>query len=125
MPKPYELFAALPPTVSDQLFAFLMEREKPLYKATIDTLAKQRKLRPVFLERKPRPARHTWMKDALRRKVNEAVAAHLLHIWLVGAHAKLLCHFLVGVSIAHDENGATEAMPAAPTREALNKAIDP
>jgi len=125
MPKPYELFAALPPTVSDQLFAFLMEREKPLYKATIDTLAKQRKLRPVFLERKPRPERHTWMKDALGRKVNEAVAAHLLQIWLVGAHAKLLCDFLDGLGIAHDENGTIEAMPPAPTKEALTKAIDP
>ena len=125
MPKPYELFAALPPSVSDQLFAFLMERERPLYKATIDTLAKQRKLRPVFLERKPRPERHTWMKDALGRKVNEAVAAHLLQIWLVGAHAKLLCDFLDGLGIAHDENGTIEAMPPAPTKEALTKAIDP
>jgi hypothetical protein len=125
MPKPYEIFAALPPSVSDQLFSFIFEREKPLYKATIDTLAKQRKLRPVFLERKPRPERHAWMKDALGRKVNEAVAAHLLQIWLVGAQAKLLCDFLDGLSIAHDENGTIEELPPAPAKADLIKAVDP
>ncbi len=125
MPTPYELFANLPPAVSEQLFTFIQEKEKPLYKATIDTLAKQRKLRPVFVERKPRAERHAWMKDVLGRKVNESVAAHLLQIWLVGAHAKLLCDFLDGLGIAHDENGTIEALPPAPTKEALVKAIDP
>lgn len=125
MSKPYEIFAALFPAVAEQLFSYIHEREKPLYKATIDTLAKQRKLRPIFLERKPRLERHTWMKDALGRKVNEAVAAHLLQIWLVGAHAKLLCDFLDGLGIAHDENGTIETLPPAPAKEALIKAIDP
>ncbi|MEI9893822.1 MAG: hypothetical protein WDN28_07945 [Chthoniobacter sp.] len=41
------------------------------------------------------------------------------------AHAKLLCDFLDGLGIAHDENGTIEAMPPAPTKEALIKAIDP
>ena len=124
MPKPYEIFAALPPSVSDQLFSHLLDKEKALYKATIDTLAKQRKLRPVFVERKPRPERHAWMKDVLGRKVNEAVAAHLLQIWLVGAQAKLLCDFLDGLGIAHDENGTIEEMPPAPPKEKLQATID-
>jgi hypothetical protein len=125
MPKPYEVFAALPPAVAEQLFSYVHEREKPLYKATIDTLAKQRKLRPIFLERKPRAERHAWMKDALGRKLNEAVAAHLLQLWLVGAHARLLCDFLDGLGIAHDDNGTIETLPPPPAREALLKAIDP
>ncbi len=125
MPTPYELFAALPPATTEQLFSFLHDKEKPLYKATIDTLAKQRKLRPVFVERKPRAERHAWMKEVLGRKVNESVAAHLLQIWLVGAHSQLLCDFLDGLGIAHDENGTIEALPPEPTKEALLQAIDP
>jgi hypothetical protein len=125
MPKPYEIFASLPPAVAEQLFTFIQEQEKPLYKATIDTLAKQRKLRPVFVERKPRADRHLWMKDMLGRKLNESVSAHLLQMWLVGAHAKLLCDFLDGLGIEHDENGTIENLPPAPTKEALTKAIDP
>ncbi len=124
MPKPYEIFAALPPAVSEQLFSYIFEKEKPLYKATIDTLAKQRKLRPIFVERKPRAERHAWMKEVLGRKINESVAAHLLQIWLVGAHAKLLCDFLDGFGIAHDENGTIEALPPAPSKEDLTRTID-
>ncbi len=124
MPKPYEIFAALPPTVSEQLFSFIHEKEKPLYKATIDTLAKQRKLRPIFLERKPRAERHQWLKDALGRKINESVAAHLLQIWLVGSQSKLLCDFLDGLGISHDENGTIEELPPAPEKDKLKATVD-
>ncbi len=125
MPTPHEIFAQMPPAVVEQLFSFLMENEPQLYHTTIDTLAKQRKLRTVFLERKPRAERHAWMGEVLGRKVNESVGAHLLQIWLVGAHAKLLCDFLDGLGIAHDANGTIEALPPAPAKDALVKAIDP
>lgn len=123
MLSPDEIFVRMPASVADELFGFLHEREKPLYKATIDTLAKQRKLRSIFVERKPRPERHVWMRENLGRKVNRDVAAHLLQIWLVGAHAKLLCDFLDQLGIAHDENGTIEELPAAPAKAKLSEAI--
>ena len=125
MPTPHEIFAHMPPAVAEQLFAFLEQNEKPLYMTTLDTLAKQRKLRTIFVARKPRPERHAWMRDVLARAVNGAIAAHLLQIWLVGAHAKLLCDFLDGLGIAHDANGTIEVLPPAPAKDALVKAIDP
>ena len=125
MPTPHEIFAQMPPAVAEQLFTFLAEKERPLYQTTLNTLAQQRKLRPLFVERKPRAERYAWMREALGRKVNETVGAHLLQIWLVGAHARLLCDFLDGLGIAHDANGTIEALPPAPTKEALAKAIDP
>ncbi|MES2570609.1 MAG: hypothetical protein V4710_11225 [Verrucomicrobiota bacterium] len=124
MLKPNEIFARMSPQVATQLFTFLTEKEKPLYKATIDSLAKQRKLRPVFVERKPRAERNDWMKENLGRKQSEPVAAHLLQIWLVGAHAKLLCDFLDGFGIAHDENGTIDNLPSAPPKEDLVRVID-
>ncbi len=125
MPTPHEIFAQMPPAVADQLFSFLEKNEKPLYQTTIDTLAKQRKLRMIFVTRKPRPERHAWMRDVLARAVNDGIAAHLLQIWLVGAHAKLLCDFLDGLGIAHDANGTIEALPPAPAKADLVKAIEP
>jgi len=125
MLKAHEILARTPPEVAIQLFNFLIEKEKPLYKATIDSLANQRKLRPVFVERMPRPQRHTWMQENLGRKQSEAVAAHLLQIWLVGAHGKLLCDFLDGLGIAHDENGTIETLPPAPAKADLARAIEP
>jgi hypothetical protein len=124
MLKPHEIFAHMPAGTAGQLFAFLFEKEKPLYKATIDSLAKQRKLRPVFLERKPRDERHAWMKDTLGKKASEAIAAHLLQIWLVGAHSALLCDFLDRLGIAHDENGTIEELPAPPQKEQLATVVD-
>ncbi len=119
-----DIFSRMPPAVAAQLFSHLHEKEKPLYKATIDTLAKQRNLRPVFIERKPRDDRFAWMREMIAKKQNETVAAHLLQIWFVGAHSKLLCDFLDALGIAHDENGTIEDLPPAPSKEALAKAIE-
>lgn len=121
---PNEIFARMPVETANELFAHVFEKEKALYKATIDTLAKQRKLRPVFVERKPRAERHAWLKETLGRKQNEGVAAHLLQIWLVGRHAGLLCDFLDGLGIPHDENGTVDDLPPAPSREQLVPVID-
>jgi hypothetical protein len=123
MLTPNEILAQMPAETAQQLFSYLFEKDKPLYKATIDSLAQQRKLRPVFIERKPRHERHTWMKEALGRKQNEGVAAHLLQIWLIGAHKQLLCDFLDTLGIAHDENGTIEELPPAPPKEALAAAV--
>jgi hypothetical protein len=122
--KPHEIFARMPGETAQQLFGFVFEKEKPLYKATIESLAKQRKLRPVFVERKPREERQAWLKEALGRRASEGVAAHLLQIWLIGAHKGLLCDFLDALGIAHDENGTIENLPEAPAHGKLQAAVD-
>ncbi len=124
MLKPHEIFAQMPAPVAEALFGFIADNEKALYKGTIDTLAKQRKLRPVFIERKPRAERNVWLRDVVGRKVNESVAAHLLQIWLVRAHSKLLCEFLDGLGITHDENGTIDQLPPAPEKAKLAAVID-
>lgn len=124
MLQPHEIVARLSPTLVEQLFAFLHDKERKLYRATIETLAKQRNFRPVFIEKMPMPKRHAWMKDQLGRTTNAAVSAHLLQIWFVGGHANLLCDFLDALGIKHDDNGTIEQLPPAPEKAALRKAID-
>jgi hypothetical protein len=121
---PHEIIARLSPRLSELFFAYLQGEQRELYNATIATLAKQRKFRPVFIERKPPAERHVWMKDALGRAQNASVAAHLLQIWFVSGHSKLLCAFLDGLGIAHDENGTVDQMPAAPEKTKLLAAIE-
>ena len=121
---PHEIFSQMTPAVASQIFGFLFEKEKPLYKATLDTLAKKRNLRPVFVERKPRVERFAWLKDSLSRAANEGVAAHLLQVWLVGTQAGMLCDFLDGLGIAHDENGTVEKLPGAPEKAPLAAAVE-
>lgn len=124
MLKPHEIFAQMPAQTAGQLLSFLFEKEKPLYKATIDSLAKQRKLRPVYVERMPREERHAWLQETLGKKASEGIAAHLLQIWLVGSQSKLLCDFLDGLGIAHDENGTIEELPPAPPKADLQRTVD-
>ena len=121
---PNEIFSRISPDLASHIFSYFFESKKPLYKATVDALAKQRNLRPVFIERKPRVERFTWMQSALSRHANEGVAAHLLQIWLVDAHSALLCDFLDGLGIAHEENGTVENLPESPAKEQLAAVIE-
>lgn len=121
---PHEIFQNASRNLVESIFSYLIEGQKPFYKATIETLAKQRKLRAVFVERKPREERHAWLHDALSRKINESVAAQLLQVWLVGAQSKLLCDFLDGLGIKHEEDGTVEELPSAPAKEKLLPVIE-
>jgi len=119
-----DIFAKITPAQASEIFAFLFEKEKPLYKASIEALATRRNLRPVFIERKPRPERFAWMQEALSRPGSEPTASQLLHIWLVGAKSALLCDFLDALGIAHDATGTVEELPQAPSKEKLLAAIE-
>jgi len=124
MLKPHEIFAKMPQTTASGLIQFLHENEKTLYKATVDSLAQQRKLRPVFIERKPRKDQHSWILEQIIRKTNDALAAHLLQIWLVGANKQLLCDFLDGFGITHDENGTVENLPDSPAKAEVARVVE-
>jgi len=124
MLQPHEIVARFSPALAEQLFAFLYDKERKLYRATIESLAKQRNFRPVFVEKMPAPKRHAWMKEQLGRVANAAVSAHVLQIFFVGGHSALLCDFLDSLGIKHDENGTIEQLPPAPDKESVKKAVD-
>jgi len=109
----------MPPPLAAQIFTFLQTEQKPVYKAAIQGLANQRNLRPVFIERRPPIERHPWMQAALSRGVSDALASHVLHAWLVGAHKEMLCDFLDALEIKHEEDGTVEVIPAAPPKEKI------
>ena len=122
--KSSEIFQHLSPGLSEQVLFWLYSAEKPTYKVAVQTLAAQRKLRPVFVERKPRAERHEWMKNALGRPAGEPIAANLLQMWLMGSQASLLCDFLDALGIEHDEHGGIDSLPATPDTEKLREAVE-
>jgi hypothetical protein len=113
----------MPPAACSAILADLHENEKQLYRNLIENLAVQRKLRPVFVERKPRDERFAWIKEALGRRQNESIAANLLQIWLVNRHSAMLCDFLDSLGIKHDENGTVDHIPPQPEKPALENAV--
>jgi len=104
-------------------FVFLLEHEKPVYKAMIQSIASRRKLRPIFLERKPKSERHLWLQQAFSLKSSEDLAVQLFQVWLLGAHGEMICDFLDLLEIKHDGKGVVDDLPPEPTREALTEAI--
>jgi len=124
MLKPHEIFAKMPATMAQGIFAFLHENQKPLYKATVENLAKARKLRPVFIEKKARKDQYAWLVEQVAKRLHDDTSAHVLQLWLVGAHKNLLCEFLDGFGIAHDEHGTVEVLPEAPPKAELVRVID-
>ncbi len=121
--KCYEIFSRLSPELTNEIFAHLIDNEKPVYKAMIQNIATRRKLRPVFIERKPRDERHVWLKQALSVKGADDIATQLFQIWLLGAHRQMICDFLDSLGIKHDGKGVVDDLPAQPGREALTDTI--
>ena len=124
MLKATDIFQRLTAPTVDGILSHLQNADKPTYRVAIQTLASARKLRPIFVERKPRPERHAWMQTALARPQNEQISANLLQMWLMGTQASMLCDFLDSLGIAHDEQGGIENLPPCPEPEKLHTAVD-
>ncbi|MBV9492557.1 MAG: hypothetical protein JO069_22930 [Verrucomicrobia bacterium] len=124
MLKCYEIFDRSSPELVNEIFTHLLEKEKAVYKAAIQNIAAQRKLRPVFIERKPKPERHLWLKQALARKPADDFAVQILQIWLLGAKRDLICEFLDQLGIPHDGKGVVDNLPEEPSPERLQHAVD-
>jgi hypothetical protein len=122
--RSYEIFRECPAEVVNEIFVYLHEHEKPVYRGIIQNVATQRKLRPVFIERKPKTERHEWLRQALSRKPADDVAAQTLQIWLLGAQKDLICQFLDSLEIGHDGKGFVDELPPEPSNEKLKAAVD-
>ena len=121
--RPHELFEKISPQLATDIFSTLRTEQNATYKAAIQGLANQRNLRPVFVERKPAPERHEWMKAALARKISDAIGEHLIQAWLLGSQKQMLCDFLDSLGIEHSEDGTVEKVPESPSREKLAAAV--
>lgn len=118
-----ELFSRLAPGTSAALFEWLMEHDRTAYKAAVGLLASRRKLRPVFVERKPRDERHKWMAEALSKPFAADLATELLQAWVLGAHKDMVCTFLDELGISHDGQGLLENLPSEPPAERVDAAV--
>ena len=119
----HELFGFMSPSLAGDILEFTFSAEKDLYRATLNSVAQARKLRPVFLERQARVERHPTMIASLSRPGQELVAANLIRGWLMKKHSAVLIDFLDALGIAHQQ-GAVEDLPPAMDDTRLRSAID-
>lgn len=122
--KAHEILHRFSDENADEILAHLYQEDKPAYRACLQVLANRRRLRPVILERKPKPERHAWMRTELARATNNDVSTEILQAWLLGAHRPMICEFLDALHVPHDGQGLLESLPSEPSPEALRAAID-
>lgn len=102
---------------------YAYENDKPIYRATIASVAESKKVRPVFLERQPRPQRHATMLSVLTRPSQEIVTASLLRAWLLKKYKEMLVDFLNALGIEH-KDGVVDELPAEMDEAKLKAAVD-
>jgi hypothetical protein len=119
----HELLGFMSPPLALEILAYTHESDKPLYRATLGAVAEARKLRPVFLERQPRTQRHEAMVATLSRPALDMISANLIRGWLLKKYKTMLCDFLDGLGIAH-QDGVVEDLPPTMDEEKLRSAVD-
>lgn len=120
----FEIFKALDDNLAREIVGYFREESREIYKTTVATLAVQRKLRPVFVQKKPAPAQIDWVIKTLRQKSADTVAEHLLQVWLLKAKKEMLIMFVDDLGIERDEDGAVEDLPETIEEDKLKPAID-
>ena len=119
----HELLGFMSPALALDILTFTNENDKPLYRATLSAVAEARKLRPVFLERQPKPQRHQAMLASLSRPALETVTNTLLRGWLLKKHKTMLTDWLDSLGIKHEE-AVVEEIPPTMDDAKLGAAVD-
>jgi hypothetical protein len=119
----HELLGFMSPALARDILEYSFAHDKLLYRASLAAVADAKKVRPVFLEKKPRTERHVEMLAMLSRPRLEEAAANLLRAWLLKAENAMVVEFLDGLGIAH-EKGVVEDFPATVEDARLTAAVD-
>ena len=104
----HEMFQKMSPDLGQTIIAWMRESEKDVFRTAINSLAQQRKLRPVFVTRKPKPEQAAWLIDQLKLRGNEAIGENLLQIWLMKGRSDMLSTFLNAIGVPHDGKGGID-----------------
>jgi hypothetical protein len=123
MLKSHELLGFMSPALAADILSFTFESDKPAYRATVAAVAQAKHVRPIFLERQPRDARHATMISVLSKPMLDGAAAALLRAWLVQKHEAMLIDFLNALEIKH-EKGVVEDLPGAMDDAKLKSAVE-
>ncbi len=121
---PNEILAAIGPEMQSLIMRYMQEDQRPAYKAVINTLAAQRKLRPVFIMEKSKPNQAAWLLDQLRLRSNEGVTEQIFQIWLLKGKMSMLTNFLDAIGVAHDGKGEVMELPGEIEDAKAQEAVD-
>ncbi len=115
------------------MLTWFRNNDRNVYKSVINTLAKERKLRAVFVQKKPLPEQFAWIHKTLQLRACDAIGEQFLQAYLMAAQQSMLGMFCDGLGIEHDGKGAVtgdlprdlDSTKLAETSEKLVDVFDP
>ena len=123
--KAHELYTAVDPAFVTQILDWFRANDKNVYRSAVATLATNRKLRPVFIEKKSMAEQYAWIQKTLKLKACDTIGEHLLQAYLMAGQQSLLAMFCDGMGIPHDGKGSVVGdLPKGLDAERLNTTVD-
>lgn len=120
----YQIFQQISPELAIEIFTYLRKDEKQTYQGLVGSLAEQRKLRPIFILKKPPAQQIAWLCKMAKLKMADGIDEHILQIWLLNNQRALLISFLDSMGIEHDGEGSVDNLPDALDADKLKKTVD-
>jgi hypothetical protein len=123
--KAHELYSAVDPAIVTQILDWFRANDRNVYKSAVATLAGNRKLRPVFIQKKSLSEQYAWIHKTLKINACDTIGEHLLQAYLMAGQQSLLAMFCDGMGIPHDGKGSVVGdLPKKLDPERLNSTID-
>lgn len=123
--KSHELFTAVDPSVVTEILNWFRANDRNVYKSAISTLASNRKLRPVFVQKKSLPEQYAWVQKTLQIRTCDTIGEQILQAYLMAGQQSMLGMFCDGMGIPHDGKGSVVGdLPKALDKERLDATVD-
>ncbi len=121
----YELFQAVKPSIVTDMFMWMRDTDRDLYKTALGSLTTNRKLRLAFIQKKPAKEQIAWMLKTLQLKTSDMIGEHLLQVYFMKGQEDMLVTFCDHLGIEHDGKGQVEnELPETLDPEKLKSAVD-
>jgi len=123
--KAHEIYQSIDPAVVTTMLDWFRDHDRNVYRSALASLAQSRKLRLVFVQKKPVADQYAWMLKTLKSKQSDTIGEHLLQAWLMAGNQDMLAAFCDEVGIEHDGKGTvTGELPEELSAETVDKAVD-
>lgn len=107
------------------MLQWFRDEERQTYKQALQSLAANRKLRPVFVQKKSLPEQFAWFHKTLSLKPCDMLGEHLLQAYLMQGQQQILIDFCDGLGIEHDGKGSVEGeLPETLDDEKLKASVE-
>lgn len=123
--KSHEIYTAVPSALVSKMLDWFRTNDRNVYRSAVSALAQNRKLRPVFVEKKSLAEQYAWIHKTLQIRATDAIGEQLLQAWLMAGQQPLLAAFCDAMGIPHNGQGSVVGdLPKKIDAERLDAAVE-